>query len=74
MHARRKRWPLESVTVGLSRHAADCETTVGMLDHVQRDVEFSGSLREEQRPRLPDIAGKGPMHRTLESEAYRPVR
>lgn len=43
MYARRKRWPLESVTVRLSHskvHAADCaesETKVGLLDHVHRE-------------------------------------
>jgi putative redox protein len=74
MYARRKRWPLESVTVRLSHskvHAADCEeseTKVGLLDHVHRDVEFSGPLSEEQRARLLDIATKCPVHRTLESE------
>jgi putative redox protein len=39
-----------------------------MLDHVHRDVEFSGPLSEEQRARLLDIASKCPVHRTLESE------
>jgi putative redox protein len=39
-----------------------------MLDHVHRDVEFSGPLSEEQRARLLDIATKCPVHRTLESE------
>ena len=74
MYARRKRWPLESVTIRLSHskvHAADCadcETRVGMLDHVHRDVQFSGPLSEEQRARLLDIASKCPVHRTLESE------
>jgi putative redox protein len=74
MYARRKRWPLESVTVRLSHsrvHAADCaesETKVGLLDHVHRDVEFTGPLSEEQRARLLDIASKCPVHRTLESE------
>lgn len=74
MYARRKGWPLESVTVRLSHskvHAADCadcETKVGLLDHVHRDVEFSGPLNDEQRARLLDIATKCPVHRTLESE------
>ena len=74
MYARRKRWPLESVTVRLSHskvHAADCadsETKVGLLDHVHRDVEVIGPLSEEQRMRLRDIATKCPVHRTLESE------
>src|SRR4030095_9691717 len=74
MYARRKHWPLEAVTVRLRHskiHAADCEeceTKVGLLDHVHRDVEFIGPLSEEQRARLVDIAGRCPVHRTLESE------
>jgi len=74
MYARRKRWPLESVTVTLRHskiHAADCEsceTRGGWLDHVHRDVEVNGPLSAEQRARLLDIANKCPVHRTLESE------
>ena len=74
LYARRKQWPLEKVEVRLSHakiHAADCadsETKVGKLDHVHRDVEFSGPLSEQQRVRLLDIATKCPVHRTLASE------
>ena len=74
MYARRKGWPLESVTVRLSHskvHAEDCaesETKVGMLDHVSRDVQLNGPLDDEQRARLLDIATKCPVHRTLKSE------
>ena len=74
MYARRKGWPLEAVTVRLRHsrvHAADCEaceTRVGLLDHIDREVEFSGALSDEQRARLLDIANKCPVHRTLASE------
>jgi putative redox protein len=74
MYARRKEWPLEAVTVRLRHsrvHAADCEaseTRVGLLDHIDREVEFSGALSDEQRARLLDIANKCPVHRTLGSE------
>jgi putative redox protein len=76
MYARRQQWPLESVTVHL-RHSkihavdcADCETTEGMLDHIERDIELSGALSEEQRTRLLEIANKCPAHRTLTSEIH----
>ena len=74
MYARRKQWPLEAVTVRLRHskiHAADCEsceTKEGLLDRIERDVEFTGPLSEEQRARLLEIANKCPVHRTLTSE------
>jgi len=74
MYARRQGWPLEGVTVWL-RHArihasdcADCETRLGMLDRIERDVRFAGPLTVEQRSRLREIADKCPVHRTLTSE------
>ncbi len=74
LYARRKGWPLQSVTVRL-RHSrihavdcADCETKEGMLDRIERDIEFSGPLTEEQEAKLLEIADKCPVHRTLTSE------
>ena len=74
MYARRKAWPLESVTVRL-RHSrihatdcADCETKEGMLDRIERDVQFIGALTTEQRDKLLEISNKCPVHRTLSSE------
>ncbi len=74
MYARRQQWPLESVTVHLRHskiHAADCaecETKEGLLDHIQRDIELTGALTEQQRAKLLEIANKCPVHRTLTSE------
>lgn len=74
MYARRKQWPLQAVTVRLRHskiHAADCEsceTTEGLLDRIEREVELLGPLAEEQRARLLEIANKCPVHRTLTSE------
>lgn len=74
MYARRKNWPLARVTVELRHrkiHAedcAECETRVGMLDEIERDIRFSGSLTVEQRAKLLEIADKCPVHRTLTSE------
>lgn len=74
MYARRKQWPLRSVTVRLRHsriHAIDCEhceTREGFLDQIERDVELLGALNDEQRARLMEIADKCPVHRTLTSE------
>jgi uncharacterized OsmC-like protein len=76
MYARRKRWPLEAVTVRL-RHSkidavdcGECETTEGLLDHIDCEVELTGVLTDEQCVRLLEIAGKCPVHRTLTSEIH----
>jgi putative redox protein len=74
LYARRKQWPLESVTVTLSHskiHAQDClecETREGKLDRIEREIALRGTLDAEQRARLLEIAGKCPVHRTLTSE------
>jgi uncharacterized OsmC-like protein len=74
MYARRKGWPLGEVTVNLRHskiHASDCaecETREGMLDRIERDIHFAGSLTNEQRSKLLEIANKCPVHRTLTSE------
>ena len=74
LYARRKRWPLEGVTVSLEHsriHAADCaecETEEGMLDRIEREIALTGPLGAEQRARLLAIAERCPVHRTLTSE------
>jgi putative redox protein len=76
IYARRKSWPLDAVTIRLRHsrvHAADCEqceTTNGLLDHIDCDVELTGVLSDEQRRRLLEIADKCPVHRTLTSEIH----
>jgi len=74
LYARRKSWPLESVTVRL-RHSrihaedcANCETEDVMLDRIDLSVEFAGPLTEEQRSRMLEIVERCPVRRTLESE------
>ena len=74
MYADHKGLPLERVSVGLAHkkvHAedcADCETTQGKIDEIERTLLFEGDLTEEQREKLMEIANKCPVHRTLHSE------
>src|SRR6185437_12856254 len=74
LYADRKALPLDRVTVTL-RHSkihaedcAECETKVGMLDQIERDIAMGGALDAEQRQKLMEIADKCPVHRTLTSE------
>ena len=74
LYARRKQWPLNGVTVRLTHskiHAADCadcETREGKLDQIEAELTLSGTLTDEQRARLLEMAEKCPVHRTLTSE------
>src|SRR5215217_1801794 len=73
LYARRKQWPLESVTVRLRQnriHSKDCQECVqnGYVHRIERSVSFTGQLSDEQRARLQEIAHKCPVHKTLTSE------
>jgi putative redox protein len=57
MYAHRKQWPLASVVVRLRHSKA--------LDSIDRDIELTGNLTEEQRTKLLEIANKCPVHQTL---------
>jgi putative redox protein len=75
LYARRKQWPLESVTVRLRQsriHSKDCQECVrkqeGYIHRIERAVTFTGPLSDEQLARLQEIAHKCPIHKTLSSE------
>ena len=74
MYAERKKWPLDSVRVGLSYakvHVDDCvncETEVRMIDQIEVEITLVGNLDGEQRRRLLEIANICPVHRTLTSQ------
>jgi putative redox protein len=74
LYARRKQWALNSVMVKLRHsrvHAEDCtasETRQAKLTVIEREIELDGSLDEEQRGRLLDIANRCPVHLTLTSK------
>jgi uncharacterized OsmC-like protein len=74
MYARRKKWPLEQVTVRLRHsrvHAEDCvacETQDARLTVIERVIQLDGTLGEDQRARLLAIADRCPVHLTLTSK------
>lgn len=74
MYADRKSIALEHVSVTLRHakiHAADCancETTAGQVDRIERLISLDGDLDDATRARLLEIADKCPVHRTLTSE------
>lgn len=75
LYARRKNWPVESVTVRLRQkrvHIRDCEecdqTAEGYVHRIERAVSFAGPLAPEQQTRLQEIAHKCPVHKTLTSQ------
>ena len=74
LYAERKKLPLDRVSVTLRHgkiHAADCEaceTKVGMIDRIDKEIVVEGNLDDEARARLLEIADKCPVNRTLKSE------
>jgi uncharacterized OsmC-like protein/pimeloyl-ACP methyl ester carboxylesterase len=74
IYARHKNLPLGRVSVKLRHqkvHAEDCsecETKIGKLDQIEREIFVEGDFDEAQRRRLLEIADKCPVHRTLRSE------
>jgi putative redox protein len=73
LYARRKQWPVESVTVRLRQnriHAKDCQDCKdkeGFIHRIERAVSVTGDLSAEQHARLQEIAHKCPVHKTLTS-------
>jgi putative redox protein len=76
MYADRKGWPLERVRVTLrhsrihAKDCADCETSVGFVDKIDRDIELTGDLDDAQLQRLLQLADRCPVHQTLTSEVH----
>ena len=74
MYADRKGWKLEQVQVTLrhkrihAQDCADCETQAGWVSHIDRDIELTGDLDDDQRQQLLHIAERCPVHQTLTSE------
>jgi putative redox protein len=76
MYADRKGWPVERVRVTLrhsrihAKDCAECETSVGWVDQIDREIELTGEFDDTQRQRLLQIAERCPVHQTLKSEVH----
>jgi putative redox protein len=66
MYAGRKEWPLERIECEVSGTSTREGGT--MRTHLTRRIRLIGELDEDQRARLIEIAGRCPVHRTLEGE------
>lgn len=71
LYARRKGWPVESVSVRASHarlvieETTDGEAIRKKVERILQEITLQGELDERQRARLLEIAGKCPVHRTL---------
>lgn len=75
MYADFKKLQLGDVTVDVTHgkvHADDCkdcgEGKTGKIDRFERTISVEGEISPELRGKLEEIAGKCPVHRTLEAE------
>ena len=73
MYAERKKWPVQRIAVRLRHgksYGRDCGAAADgkpvKIDRIEREIELSGELSDEQRRRLLEIANKCPVHQTLE--------
>lgn len=74
MYARRKGWPLESISVRYDYariHAEDCgfceSDAEGLIDTVSSQIFIEGDFTDDQRRRLAEVAVRCPVHKTLEA-------
>ncbi|HZR77849.1 MAG TPA: OsmC family protein [Chthoniobacterales bacterium] len=74
LHARNKKWPLETIEVSLrhsriaARDCAECRTEGGMVDRIDVDVNLTGPLSADQHAELMRVAANCPIHRALTGE------
>ena len=75
-YAKRKNWPLEGVSVELDMERIkreDYPSYTGdapFVHEIRESIHFDGPLTDEQRTRLMAIAGKCPVHLTLENPVF----
>jgi putative redox protein len=75
-YAQRKGWALEGVTVNLEMERIKREEypaytgDAAFVHEIREDIQFTGDLTAEQKARLLAVAGKCPVHLTLENPVF----
>ena len=75
-YAQRKQWPLEGVSVELEMERIKREDypaykgEAAFVHEIRERIQFEGPLTDEQRARLMTVAGKCPVHLTLENPVF----
>jgi len=75
-YAQRKGWPLDRVWVELDMERIKREDypaytgDAAFIHEIREHIRFEGDLTDEQKQRLLAIAGKCPVHRTLENPVF----
>jgi putative redox protein len=73
LYAERKKWPVQRIAVRLRHgkaYGSDCAAAADSkpvkIDRIEREIEVTGDLSDDQRKRMLEIANKCPVHQTLE--------
>lgn len=75
MYADQKKLPLDAVVVRITHRkihgedCQDCEDPKHRIDYIEREIELQGDLDRLARQRMLEIAGRCPVHRTLEARS-----
>lgn len=76
VYAQRKGWALENVAVDLQMERIKREDypsytgEAAFVHEIRENIRFDGDLTDEQRERLMMVAGKCPVHLTLENPVF----
>ena len=74
LYARRKEWPLVSVTINSTHEqieriadVSQSESNLSLIDVIRQSILIEDSLSEKQSDRIRHLARRCPIHRVLEN-------
>ena len=68
LYSRRKEWPVEGVTVECSHRRVAGAGSASASEEIRSRILIQGDITDQQRDRILRIAGRCPVHRTIESK------